>query len=200
MIKKTTSQVVLLVLMVVSAHAQKFKVATVDFNHLIINYYIYQQAIEEKNVELEDIQKEDAGRQKRIKKLEEEIKLLVTDARDPALADARRQQAMKSAQLRENDLKALLREREVFLTDSERNLAQKMATLRAEINGEVEEAVQKYAASQDVDFVFDETGKSLQEVPFLIYVRNRIDLTDAVLKILNKDAPTPAEEEKKDGQ
>jgi len=178
------------------AQGQKFKVATVDFNRLITNYYVYQQAIEEKRVEVEAIREEDFGRQERIKALKAELENMINEINDPSLSAARRQTVSQAAKSKEADLQALIRERDVFLETSDKNLNQKMNALQDEINNLVAEAVREYAETQEVDFVFDEAGKSLQQVPFLIYVRNRIDLTDAVLEILNKDAPKTTENEK----
>lgn len=178
------------------AHGQKFKVATVDFNRLITNYYVYQQAIEEKRVEVEAIREEDFGRQERIKALKAELENMINEINDPSLSAARRQTVSQAAKSKEADLQALIRERDVFLETSDKNLNQKMNALQDEINNLVAEAVRGYAETQEVDFVFDEAGRSLQQVPFLIYVRNRIDLTDAVLEILNKDAPKTTETKK----
>lgn len=178
------------------AHGQKFKVATVDFNRLITNYYVYQQAIEEKRVEVEAIREEDFGRQERIKALKAELENMINEINDPSLSAARRQTVSQAAKSKEADLQALIRERDVFLETSDKNLNQKMNALQDEINNLVAEAVRGYAETQEVDFVFDEAGRSLQQVPFLIYVRNRIDLTDAVLEILNKDAPKATETKK----
>lgn len=180
------------------APAQKFKVATVDFNRLITSYYVYQQAIEEKQVEVEAIREEDFGRQERIKALKTELEKMILEINDSSLSAARRQAVQQAAKSKEADLQALVRERDVFLETSDKNLNQKMNALQDDINNTVAEAVREYAETQEVDFVFDETGRSLQQVPFLIYVRNRIDLTDAVLEILNKDAPKSANEEKAD--
>ena len=61
-----------------------------------------------------------------------------------------------------------------------------------DIRNKVETAVSEHAATLDVNLVFDESGLTSSRTPFLIYSRNAVDLTDAVLKKLNKDAPSPA--------
>ena len=114
---------------------------------------------------------------------------MVKEVKDPSLSQERRRAVSEMAQSKEADLVALERERKVFLETSDQNLAQKMDALQKKITQTVMETVNEYAATQDVDFVFDESGLSRSEIPFLIYVRDRIDLTEEVLKILNKDAP-----------
>lgn len=176
--------------------AQKFKVATVDFNYLLANYYVFKEALQEKQVETETIQEEDFGRKKRIDALRQELERMAAEVNDPSLSESRREAVAQALQSKDADLKALMRERDVFLETSRNNLEQKMMSLQSDINRTIAETVQEYAASQDVDFVFDETGVSLSRVPFLIYVRDKIDFTEPVLKILNADAPAPEDEDK----
>lgn len=175
------------------ASGQKFKVATVDFNYLIAQYYIYEQAVEERKFEEEAIQEEAFERQKRIDALGAELDRMVKEIQDPTISAARKQVVRQQAQVKEADLKALVREKTVYLETSQKALLLKMNSLQEEINNTIGEAIQEYAETQDVDFVFDGTGVSTQRVPFLLYVRNPVDLTDPVLEIINKDAPRKPE-------
>lgn len=175
------------------ASAQKFKVATVDMSVLIREFHRFKAAQAEKDFEVETIRKEDKGRLQRIKAIADELERMVKEIKDPSLSQNKREAVGQMVRSKEADLQALERERQVFLETSDKSLAQKMETLQSQITQTVMDTVNEYAATQDVDFVFDESGISRSEVPFLIYVRNRIDLTEAVLKILNKDAPVQEE-------
>jgi Skp family chaperone for outer membrane proteins len=85
----------------------------------------------------------------------------------------------------------LIKEGEEFLQRQRRSLNQKMVGMINEIRQKVESAVRDHSATLDVNLVFDESGLTSSRTPFLIYSRNTVDLTDAVLKKLNKDAPSP---------
>jgi hypothetical protein len=66
----------------------------------------------------------------------------------------------------------------------------------------VADQVNDYAALQDVDLVFDTSGKSTSSFPFVLYERDAVDLSEAILEILNKNAPESQESDQsanKDG-
>ena len=48
----------------------------------------------------------------------------------------------------------------------------------------------------DVDFVVDSSGLTTAQVPFLLFAREKVDLTDDVLTLLNKDTPAETTEKK----
>ena len=93
----------------------------------------------------------------------------------------------------------MIKEGEEFLQRQRRSLNQKMVGMINDIRTKVETAVSDYAATLDVNLVFDESGLTSSRTPFLIYSRNTVDLTDAVLKKLNKDAPSPVTVESSGG-
>lgn len=176
-------------LTVSGACAQKFKVATVDMGRLITQFYRYQDAQKEQAVEVEKIREGDEDRLAAIKALTAELENMIKEMNDPSLAANRRNTIREQAKGKRADLQNLEGERQQFVKRRDQALAQKMASLQNDITEEVIETVNAYAETQDVDYVFDESAVSRSEVPFLIYVRNKVDLTEAVLKILNKDAP-----------
>ena len=110
---------------------------------------------------------------------------------DPSLSSDKKKSISKTVADRRATLAALEREREEFLRRRGRALNQKMGGLMDQIRADVLEAVNAHAATatENVDYVFDNSGLTTSQVPFLIYVRNKIDLTGAVLAKLNKDAP-----------
>ncbi len=137
----------------------------------------------------------------------EKLQKLQNEFNDPSLSQAKRESIateakaaeMELARLRESiatkakaveaELARLKKDREEVLNRRRSELNQKMRGLIADIRSKVMVAVNAHAATLDVDYVFDESGLTTSGVPFLVYVRNRIDLTDAVLEKLNKDAP-----------
>ena len=48
-----------------------------------------------------------------------------------------------------------------------------------------------------MDYVVDSSGLTTAQVPFLLFAREKVDLTDDLLKILNKESPAETAEEKK---
>ena len=54
---------------------------------------------------------------------------------------------------------------------------------------EIRKLVEEKAKLDNYDYVFDKSGLSTSQVPFLLYTKDATDITAALLKDLNKDAP-----------
>ncbi|MGY8657953.1 MAG: OmpH family outer membrane protein [Verrucomicrobiales bacterium] len=177
--------------LIIAASAEELKVATVNMTTLLNSYHKTKAAENEDQVEKIDIKKDDAERLSAIQAMQEELRKLFNEFNDPSLSSDKKKSISKTVADRRATLAALEREREEFLRRRGRALNQKMGGLMEQIRADVFEAVNAHAATatEDVDYVFDNSGLTTSQVPFLIYVRNKIDLTGAVLAKLNKDAP-----------
>ncbi len=58
--------------------------------------------------------------------------------------------------------------------------------MRTRIVGEIQDEIRDYARAQGFHAVIDSSGQSLNAVELVLYVENRIDISDAVIEILNK--------------
>lgn len=171
--------------MAVSATAEQFKVATVNMTLLLNEYKKTKAAEKEEAVEAETIRKRDTERISSIQAMVEELRNLQKQFEDPSLSPEKKKEIAKVAQDRQANLQGLQKERQEFLDRSRRALSQKMVGLMNEIRVEVVAAVNAHAATLDSDFVFDDSGLTTNQVPFLIYVRDKNDITADVLKKLN---------------
>jgi len=174
----------------------ELKVAMVDMTHLLNNYHKSKAAEQEEKVNREAIGKGRDKREAEIKALLEELKKHQTDLRDPQLSDTKKREILETAQLKNGNLKNLQVELQEFLDRSSRALNEKMVGLMNDIRSDVVNVVNQYAEGAEVDYVFDESGLTSTQVPFIVYVRNRVDITADVLKLLNKDAPKDPKGEK----
>lgn len=172
-----------------SLQAEPLKVAVVDMNVLLTEFHETKAAESEDSVERDDIKKDDSERIAGIKALEAEMQKLGGSLQDPSLADVKRQEIAKQLAAREQTYVALGRERKEFLNRRGRQLNQKMFTRMNDIRSTISKQVQDYAQTIDVDYIFDGSGLTTSQVPFMLYVRNKVDITQDVLKLLNKDAP-----------
>lgn len=160
---------------------------------LLNEYHKTKAAEREEKIETENIRKLDAERVSSIQAMVEELKKLQKEFNDPSLSAEKRKQIAGVANDRQSTLAALQKERKEFIDRSRRSLNQKMVGLMDEIRSQVVSAVNAHAATQEADFVFDESGLTSNQVPFLVYIRDREDITDDVLQMLNKEAPSVAE-------
>ena len=133
-----------------------------------------------------------------IKAMNDEMKLLDAELRDPSLAEAKRRASLEKLKLYDVKIKALGKERNDFLKRRGNALNQKMGSIMNEIRIEVVNRVAAHAKdSTDVDFVVDSSGLTTSQIPFLLFAREKVDLTDDMLKLLKKEAPAETAEEKK---
>ena len=181
-------------------HAQKLNIATVDMQELFKEYHRTNEAQKTINVERARIQKENNERLARIRQLENELQTLKKQLEDPSISDSKKQELFKDWQGKQQEGIALDRERREFLQRRNQALNEKMVQRMRGILEEIRKLVEERAKAEDYDYVFDKSGLSTSQVPFLLYTKDATDITPGLLKELNKDAPKeePGTEKDKD--
>ena len=180
------------ILLALPAGAQdKLKIATVDMQTLFKQYHRTNAAQKEVNVERAKIQQNNNERLETIRALEDELQGLRKQLDDPSLSDKRKQELFKDFQMKTQEGVALDRERREFLQRRNAALNEKMVQKMRGILEEIRKLVEDRAKSGDYDYVFDKSGQSTSQVPFLLYTKDATDITAGLLGVLNKDAPAP---------
>ena len=169
--------------------AQALKIATVDMQALFKDYHRTNEAQKQINVERARIQKENNERLSRIRELETELQSLRKQLEDPSISDKKKQELFKEFQMKTQEGVALDRERREYLQRRNAALNEKMVQRMRGILEEIRKLVEDQAKSDDFDYVFDKSGLSTSQVPFLLYTKDATDITPGLLKELNKDAP-----------
>ena len=181
-----------------AAQEDKLKIATVDMQELFKQYYRTNEAQKQINVERARIQKDNNERLARIRELETNLGNLKKQIEDPSINDSKKQALFKDWQMQQQEGIALDRERREFLQRRNQALNEKMVQRMKGILEEIRKLVEEQAKTDDYDYVFDKSGLSTSQVPFLLYTKDATDITAGLLKDLNKDAPAesaPAEDE-----
>lgn len=176
--------------MALSVSGDQLKVGTVNMMKLLNGFHEKKAVEAEERVELATIEAAYKERVVAIKAIEEELGKKQNEFNDPSLAEKKRKEIAASAQELAATRSVLVKEGDEFLQRQRRSLNQKMVGMINDIRNKVGTAVNDYAATLDVNLVFDESGLTSSQTPFLVYSRNTVDLTEAVLKKLNKDAPS----------
>jgi Skp family chaperone for outer membrane proteins len=172
-----------------SAQQGKLNIATVDMQELFKQYYRTNEAQKQINVERARIQKDNNERLARIRELEENIGNLRKQLEDPAISESKKQPLFKDWQTQQQEGIALDRERREFLQRRNQALNEKMVQRMKGILEEIRKLVEEQAKVDAYDYVFDKSGLSTSQVPFLLYTKDATDITAGLLKSLNKDAP-----------
>ncbi len=172
-----------------AAQEGKLNIATVDMQELFKQYYKTNEAQKQINVERARIQKDNNERLQRIRDLEETLGNLRKQIDDPAINDSKKQGLFKEWQAQQQEGTALDRERREFLQRRNQALNEKMVQRMKGILEEIRKLVEEQAKVDNYDYVFDKSGLSTSQVPFLLYTKDATDITAGLLKTLNKDAP-----------
>jgi Skp family chaperone for outer membrane proteins len=179
-----------------AAQDKKLSIATVDMQELFKQYYRTNEAQKQINVERARIQKDNNERLTRIRELEESLSTKRKQLEDPSINDSKKQTLFKEWQMEQQEGVALDRERREFLQRRNQALNEKMVQRMKGILEEIRKLVEEQAKAANYDYVFDKSGLSTSQVPFLLYTKDATDITAGLLKDLNKDAPAgslPAE-------
>jgi Skp family chaperone for outer membrane proteins len=172
-----------------TAQDAKLKIATVDMQQLFKEYYKTNEAQQQINVERAKIQKDNNEKLTAIRQIESDIQVLKQQIDDPTISDAKKQESYKAHQGKYQEGIQLDKERREFLTRKNQALNEKMVQRMRGILGEIQKLVEERAKAENYDYVFDKSGMSTSQVPFLLFTKDAIDVSAALLKDLNKDAP-----------
>ena len=171
------------------AQEGKLSIATVDMQELFKQYYRTNEAQKKINVERARIQKDNNERLTRIREIEGNLANLKKQLDDPALGEQKKQSLFKDMQAQNQDGVALDRERREFLQRRNQALNETMVQRMKGILEEIRKLVEEKAKVDNFDYVFDKSGLSTSQVPFLLYTKDATDITASLLKDLNKGAP-----------
>jgi outer membrane protein len=144
----------------------------------------FRDAEQKAQEQAEEIRKQGQALVDEYKELDEQTKnaLLTPEARTKAQADA--QKKMQEIQQKQSDLQG-------FLQNTQRSLQQRIKTHRDLLLEEISKTVTEMAKKQGATLVLDKSGPTLFGIPAIIYADPAYDITEDVIKEVNKDRPAP---------
>jgi Skp family chaperone for outer membrane proteins len=83
------------------------------------------------------------------------------------------------------------RDIEEYRRNHQKILEEQTQRMRMTILKEINEIIAKEAKDSGYQFVFDKSGNTLNGVPSIVYSQDSLEITDAIIKVLNKNAPKP---------
>lgn len=182
------------------AQEGKMKIATVDMQLLFKSYHRTGEINKDINTEQAKIQQQSNERRARIQELDAELQSADKQLRAPSVADSRKQVVARESFAKQNEVTALEDERRKFVEIRTQRLRESAIARTSAILQEIRKKVEERAMLNDFDCVFDESGLSTSQVPFLLYAKESHDLTSEILEELDKERPTrtPAAEGKEE--
>jgi outer membrane protein len=186
------------------AQTQGGRIATVDLNRIFNEYYKTPTASAKLKETAEGFNKEHEEMVADYKKAVDELNKLRDDQDKPEYTADVREQKKKAVQEKLAETSKKQRDIEEYRRSHQKILEDQTTRMRQSILKEINEVVQKEARDAGYLLVLDKSGNTLNGVPSIVYAQDQLEITDDIVKILNKnrpkdaEAPKPAATDKKD--
>ena len=120
--------------------------------------------------------------------LQQEASKLLMNSQNIALSNEERQRSIAAAEEKRRELQQKKAEIDLYAKERTQDLRQLEDKKRGEITDEIKAAVKRRAEAEKIDFVFDCSGKTLNQQPALLYFPPHTDLTNKIITELNRRA------------
>ena len=145
------------------------------------------------------IQADDAKAQEEVEKMNkegnalvEEYKTLNDQSNNPALSAEAKGKAQDAAQKKLEAIQGKQREVQTFIQNTRNSLGQRLQTFRSLMLEEISKLAAEVAKKRGATLLLDRAGPTAIGISNLIYVDGGFDITEDVMKEINKDRPAGA--------
>lgn len=178
---------------VASLQAQALlKVVVVDMAKVYDTHYKTEEANAKFNDAAQRAQEQLEKLNQDLQKKVEDYKALVEQSKSPLANDQARAKANEDAQRAMQDIQNLQNEAQNFRNNTQRSLQQRAKNHRDLIMDEIMKVVNDISRAKGASLVLDKSGPSILGIPVVLYSDPSYDITDEVVKEVNKDRPAPA--------
>ncbi|MFA7231127.1 MAG: OmpH family outer membrane protein [Victivallaceae bacterium] len=166
--------------------AADIKIAVVDMDSIFESYYKTKIADATLKQQAE-IYKAWIGKlNDSMAKLEEEFKILRDASQNIAISAAERENKRLEAQKKYRELREKNAEIEQYTSEKTRQYKELEAKKRQEILDEIKDEVKRRATLEGYSLVLDKSGKTLNGISAVIYNNPTYDITEEVVKEINR--------------
>ena len=175
------------------------RIVTVDLNRIFNEYYKTPVASGKLKETADSYTKEQEEMVAQYRKQVEELNKLREDSEKSEYSAEVKEQKKKAVQEKLAETQKSQRDIEEYSRSHRQVLEQQTARMRQGIIKEITEVISKESRDAGYLYVLDKSGNTLNSVPTILYAQDSLDITDDILKILNKNKPaeTSKPEEKK---
>ena len=194
--KRIIAALMLALTMTAGLRAAELKIAVIDMQKAFQEYEKTKTIEIKLNQQMEVFKEYSNQLNQQYQNLRKQYESARDDSQNIAFSSAERENKRQKAQQLYESLK--LKEQEMTsYTESRKTQIRDMYTkLRGEVVDEIRKAVHNKAVLEGYTIVLDQSGESLNDVGFVIYVQPGLDITDSIIQDLNrgyrKNAKDPA--------
>jgi outer membrane protein len=168
------------------------KLLVVDMAKVLDNHYKTEEVTAKLNADAQKVQEQLNDYKKQIDDLGEQAKALIEQSKNTILTPENRGKAEQDAQKKIQEYQQRQAEAQNFSVNNQRSLQQRMKNYRDLIFEEITKTVKDMAKARGATLVLDKSGLTIIGIPAVVYADAGFDITDDVLKEVNKDRPAPA--------
>lgn len=196
---KKTLMKILLILAVcagtgLTAQDLPLKIAVIDMNR-VFQEYNKTKINEAKLKKQADIYKEYSTQlAQSLNKLRQEFIKLRDDSQNLVYTAAERENRRLNAQEKYRQTAAKEQELREYNRERQQQLRDEYEKLRSSILNDISNVVTEKCLAEGYGLVLDKSGRTLNNIPFVVYSSRMLDITDSVIKRLNMGQNKPAPE------
>ena len=177
-----------------SAQNMPLKIAVIDMNR-VFQEYNKTKINEAKLKKQADIYKEYSTQlAQSLNKLRQEFIKLRDDSQNMVYTAAERENRRLNAQEKYRQTAAKEAELREYNRERQKQLRDEYEKLRSSILQDISNVVTEKCLAEGYGLVLDKSGRTLNNIPFVVYSSKMLDITDSVIKTLNMGQNKPAPE------
>lgn len=165
------------------------KILVVDMAKLLDGHYKTQEQNEKLRSDGTKAQEELDRLNKEGNALVEQYKELVDQANNPASTPEAKAKVQAEAQKKMEDIQRKTNEVRGFEQNTQRSLQGRIRTFRDLMFEEIGKIATDVAKRKGASLLLDKSGPSLLGIPGVVYADSSLEITDEVMKEINKDRP-----------
>lgn len=171
-----------------ASFAENPKTAVVDMEKIFKGYYktkINSAKFKKQAATFKDYADKLANSQL---KLEEEFRSLRDASQNIAFSETERESKRLAARDKYRQLQAKQAELKQYDQEKSAQLKEQYDNMRKELLTEIRKSIARFAKEQGYLLVLDASGKTMNNIPLIIYYETGMDITDTILEKINKGA------------
>lgn len=177
-----------------AAQNMALKIAVIDMNR-VFQEYNKTKINEAKLKKQADIYKEYSMQlAQSLNKLRQEFIKLRDDSQNMVYTAAERENRRLNAQEKYRQAAAKEAELQEYNRERQKQLRDEYEKLRSSILQDISNVVTEKCLAEGYGLVLDKSGRTLNNIPFVVYSSKMLDITDSVIKTLNMGQNKPAPE------
>ncbi len=194
--KRILAALMLALTMTAGLRAAELKIAVIDMQKAFEEYEKTKTIEIKLNQQMEVFKEYSNQLNQQYQNLRKQYESARDDSQNIAYSSAERENKRQKAQQLYESLKLKEQEMTSYSESRKTQIRDMYTKLRGEVVDEIRKAVHNKAVLEGYTLVLDQSGESLNDVGFVIYVQPGLDITDSIIQDLNrgyrKNAKDPA--------